>query len=63
MRTVGYVPDFLLPKQIKIRKETWVEVKGAMSDKDQLKIDLFRKTGRILLVVDKDFFKSKYSYT
>ena len=63
MKSVGYLPDFYLPKQKQIPRETWVEVKGVMSDKDQLKTDLFRKTGRKLLVVDKAFFKSKYSYS
>lgn len=61
LKYVGYVPDFRLPRQRRVPVETWVEVKGYMSEKDKLKIDLFKKTGRRLLIVDKDFFRSKYS--
>lgn len=38
---VRYTPDFYVPS-----KDTWIEVKGWMKKKDQIKIDLFRATGK-----------------
>ena len=50
-----YMPDFYIPSM-----NSWVEVKGVMTEKDQKKIDLFRRTGKRLIVVDKKFFNARY---
>lgn len=56
---IAYVPDFYLSDT-----NIWIEVKGLMSEKDKLKIKLFReKTKNRLIVVDEKFFKAKYSKT
>ncbi len=52
---VSYLPDFYMSKT-----DTWVEVKGYMTKKDEIKIKKFREAGHRLIIVDKKFFNSKY---
>lgn len=52
---LNYLPDFYISKT-----DTWVEVKGYMTKKDEEKIRKFIEAGHRLLVVDKKFFNSKY---